>query len=1053
MGHIAKFFIENFKLTIVLSTFLVMMGYLGIKTMNAESYPAVDFATATITTYYKGAAPEDIEALITKPIEDEIRTVSGLKDVRSISQTGQSTITVRIDMDNVDVDKVMDDLQKAVQRVSDLPEDLEKRPDFREINSQEFPAIEIAVIGTNESRKRDKVADILKDIIEDNSSVKDVRLSGFREREFTINLLPNKLDELHISATEVLGKVASRNISSPGGDISNSQDQQLVRLEAKAKSKEELDELVVRSNFEGQVVKLKDIAEVVDGEVEAKTLTTHNGEASTLMVVNKKAGADTIKLADDVAAIIARYQKLYEGDLKFKIYNNEANKVRAKLDVLTSNAITGLVLVIFFLLIFMPGWVGVVASLSLPLAILSTLGVMPYFGMNLDSITILALIIAIGMLVDNSIVITDNFVELRKQGIEKKDALIKTISSLSGPITATAFTTIAAFLPMLVTKGIMGRFIRFIPIVVTISLLFSLVESFFLLPMRLNIVGNTIKNDDGVKKDWFAGFRDRFEGFMHAVVSHRYIAAALCMSLIIGSLALMALGNKFMLFPPEQTEVYLARVEAPKGTPVEETIKMVEELSYEINKAAPDYVRETVGRAGTSKMGPTDSKGGEGDNQGLIIIYANDYAKYNVNYNDFLAKLRVIETSQYGDVTFEERVNGPPVGAPITVTFRSNSYASINSVIDYLVGELSKVDGIFDLKTDDVVDADDVFVNVNYELADRLGVSVTDIGTTVRTALSGTFTSEVTLNNKEVKYNVRFTGDSEDKLAFLSSIKVNDKRGNLVPLGKIATFENKAGTPQIKRYDFKRAKTLLGNVDDTKITSGKANALVARLFNKEKKRFPDVAMVFGGQAESTNESMQSLKQASILAAIGIFALLVFMFKSFLRPFIIMLTIPLGFVGFSVAFFLHQRPISFLALVGIIGLAGIIVNSGIVLIDFIESMRKEGKHDLHDILVKASGMRLRAVVTTSLTTVSGLFPTAYGIGGADSMLIPMTMAMAWGLTTGTLLTLVFIPPAYAIIEDWVAFCWRVIWWIPFFRKYRPTNKEVNQTGVGTEELSV
>jgi multidrug efflux pump subunit AcrB len=303
--------------------------------------------------------------------------------------------------------------------------------------------------------------------------------------------------------------------------------------------------------------------------------------------------------------------------------------------------------------------------------------------------------------------------------------------------------------------------------------------------------------------------------------------------------------------------------------------------------------------------------------------------------------------------------------------------------------------------------------------ADRRGVKIADVGTTIRTALGGLFVSDVTLNNKEVNLNVKFMDTYREETKDLGAIKVMDSRGNLVPLGSMANFKNKEGSPQIKRFDFKRARTLFGSVDESKTTAFAVNNVLKSEWQKIRSDFPEVSLVFGGVEESTQESLQSLFDALVLAMIGIFALLVFMFHSFLRPFIIMMTIPLGLVGFSVAFFLHGRPISFMALIGTIGLTGIIVNSGIVLIEFIEIARREGM-DLHEALVKASSQRLLAVVATAFSTILGLFPTAYGIGGSDQMLIPITLAMAWGLTSGTILTLVFIPPAYAIIEDWMAF---------------------------------
>ena len=1022
MDFLVNFFIRNFKLTIVLTFFLVILGAQGLLRMNSEAWPQVDFATAVITTQYKGASPEDIEALITKPIEDEIRTVSGLKDVKSTSQSGLSMIMVRIDMDNVDEDEVMDDLQKAVQRVSKLPSDLEQQPKFVELKSDEFPAIEIAVIGSGEKRQRDAIADLLKDEIEDIPAAKEVRPTGFREREFTIELDRVKMDQLHIGVTEVLGKLQSRNVSIPGGDMEKGKHKDLVKLEAKVKDVKDLRDLVVRSNINGQAVLLGDIARIEDGAEEPRTLANYNGEEAVLLTVNKKSGADTLKLAAEVRELIKRYEKTWKGKARFKAYYDEGNLVDDKLSTLSNNALSGLFLLFVFLLIFMPGWIGVMAGLSLPIGIMATFGLMPAFGLNLDSMSILAFIIAMGNLVDNSIVITDNFINLRREGMDIIPAVERSVKELWAPITATVLTTIASFLPMLVTKGIMGEFIRPIPIVVTLALVVSLVESFFLLPMRLVFVGKKVKKETGDKSHWFDRWKQKFEVFMRWVVTHRYLTVGGCLGLILASFLLMVFGNKFVLFPAEQIEVYSVRIEAPRGTSIETTAGYAAELSREILKRTPEWTREVTGRAGTSKFAPDDPKGGDGDSQGLILIYANDFAKFNVPHTQYLGELRKIDTKKYGTVTFEELINGPPVGSPINATFRSDNPESLQAVLDHMLARLGPIKGVMDLKVDDVVDADEVLVNLNYKEADTRGVSVADVGTTLRTALGGIYVSEVTLNNKEVNLNVKFQDTYKTSPKELGEIKIMDRQGNLIPLGAIAKFEARKGTPQVKRFDFKRARTVVGNIDEKLVTAYDVNQVIKKEWAQLTTRYPDVSLVFGGVEESTQESMQSLFAALVLAIVGIFALLVFMFHSFLRPFIIMMTIPLGFIGFSVAFFLHGKPISFLALIGIIGLTGIIVNSGIVLIEFIELARKDGM-SLEEALVKASSQRLLAVVATAFSTMLGLFPTAYGIGGQDQMLIPITLAMAWGLTSGTILTLIFIPPAYALVEDWVAFITR------------------------------
>lgn len=1039
MKQFIKFFLDNHKLTLILSIMMVVFGLMGMFKLNAESYPSVNFAMATIETRYDGATAKDVETLVTKPIEEKIREVSGLKDVRSISKSGFSKIIVRADMNNEDEEAVLDDLQKAVDSVSNLPPDLREDPKYKEINSEEMPAIEIAIIGTNDNRSRDLMVDLLKEELEDNKRVLNVRPVGWRKRQFNIRLNESKMESYHIGLEEVTSKIRQRNVDIPGGNLKEGGFKTLIRVEGKVKSVKELENVLIRSNFSGQKIYIKDIGVVVDGEEDAKVLASYDGKEASFLVVNKKAGADTLALVGDVETILSKFQKQYQGQFEIKIYNNEADRVRNKLNILSSNAISGLILVVIFLFLFLPGKIGLMASISLPLAVMATIGFMPIFGMNLDAITILALVIALGMMVDNAVVISENFARLKNdEGLTAYDAALKSVNQLWLPITATAFTTIASFLPMLVTKGIMGEFIKYIPVVVSISLLVSLSESFFLLPMRLRFFGGDAKKQsDEIKSDWFQKFIDKFENLMNWCIKNRYKVFFMFGAVLTGSMLLMTLGNKFMLFPPEQTEIYIGRFEMPRGTTVEETQKELNIVSDQLKIELGDWAKSIVARAGISQADPMDPKGATGENHGLIVVYATDKAKFNVPYDQFLAKMRKVNSLKAKKLTFEEKINGPPVGAPINVTFRSNNLENLNAMIKEMVEKLSKVEGIYDLEVDDILGEKEVKVQINYEKADQLGLSVNSIGNAIKTALSGNMVSKVILDNKEVDLNVRYTNDYRVNIKNIEQIKVMDQQGNLVPVKTVAKTEMTKGSYEIKRFDFKRSKTLTGKVSG-KMTSMVANKKLEEIFNKLHSKYNDVGLVFGGEEENTKESMESLGQALILALMGIFGLLVFLFGSYLRPMIIMSTIPLGLVGFSIAFFFHDKPISFLAMIGVIGLAGIIVNSGIVLISFIDEMKQEGKMSLHEILVKASGMRLRAVLVTSLTTISGLIPTAYGIGGSDAMLVPMTMAMAWGLTSGTILTLVWVPCAYAILEDWSHFLSKR----PFFNKFVGGNFENN-----------
>lgn len=1019
MRALARFFVANHKFTLVLSLGLIIFGAFGLFRISSEAFPSVDIGAVIVTTPYKGATASDIETKITKPLEDEIRTVRGIKKVISTSQAGLSQILTEVDIDNYDVKAVIPDLQRAVDRARGLPTDLDQKPGFLEIKSDEFPVIELAVSGSNKDRLRDRVADLLKEEIQDNKKISNVVLSGFRERQFSIFLDKAKLERNHIAINEVLNALSTRNVTIPGGELRSSTEQKLLRIEGKATTVNELEAIVVRANYSGEGVRIGDVARVVDDMEEAQVLTRHNGEEATLLTISKKGGVDLIVLSREVQTIVENFRKTYGDRLSISIYNNEGIRVEKRIGILASNAVIGLMLVVFFLLVFLPGWVGVMTSLSLPLAIFATLGLLPVLGYSINTITILAMIIAVGMLVDNAIVVSENFVRLREEGVPTDEAIERSVDDLWVPISASLLTTIAAFLPMLVTSGVLGQFIKAMPIVVSLALGISLLESFFLLPMRLSAIGHRVGQRQGkaIKIDWFTRWvLPGFTGMMRVAIRWRYLIALVFGGIILGSFVLMTQFNKFVLFPADQTEIYLGRIELAEGTPLGKTDQVTAEIVQGIKEKLGSQLAHTIARSGAAALDPTDPKGRSGANAAIIIMFVNEATKNTVATSDFLASLRTVTHPGVKSLSFEAQVNGPPIGDPINATFRSNNLEQLAATADEVKAMLSSTEGIFDTKIDDVYGDQEVRLKIDHDKVARLGLSLQEIGLTVRVAIAGQSIGDVNLDNREVDYYLRLKGEDRQTMQQLKAIQIADRQGNLIPLGQLASFEQVRGEAHVKRFDFRRAKTVTANLNDNVITSVEANALIEKQFVDLQKKYPDVTLTFGGEGENSKESFASLLQALILSIVGIFALLVLIFRSFLSPFIILSTIPLGLVGMSLAFYAEGRPVSFLAVIGVIGLGGIIVNSGIVLISFIEQLKQENQLSMQEILIRASVLRLRAVVVTALTTVSGLMPTAYGIGGADEFIIPICLALAWGLTSGTLLTIIWVPCAYGIATD-------------------------------------
>jgi len=935
----ADFFLKNLRFTMVCTLFVVLAGFISLKGLNSESYPNVSLGQVVVLTYYRGASIDDMESKITKPLEDEIRKVSGIKRVRSISQPGISTILTEVDIDKYDVDDVVSDLQRAVEGTSSLPIDLEEDPFFIEVKVDEMPIIEVSVVGGESAFERNKIAFNLSEALQDNKKISRIELQGYQEPQFKIQLDAKKLKENYVSIAEVTAAVKRTTVTIPAGYVENEEEKFLIKLDGKLKSKEELLKIAVRTSTSGKSILIKDVADVVLEGKKAKEKVFLDGKEATNLIISKKASEDIIELASEIAKTLVSFKEDYP-KYTFTVYSDEGSRVETRVGILYSNALAGLSLVIFFLFVFLRGRAGLMTALSLPLAVMATMVYMQLSGMSLNAITIMALIISIGMLVDNAVVISENFVRLTRQGLDPRDAALSSIKSLWAPVSATALTTISAFLPMMVTKGIMGKFIIGIPLVVTASLLFSLFESFFFLPARLVLTAkDKLKAQSDVTKDWFTDWAYKnFKPFVKKCIVNKYISMFALCGLILSSFVFMTVFNKFILFPASQTEIYLARVTMPESHSLSQTNKAVVELSSIVKEVLGDSVKYVVGLTGSSRTDWADPKGKTASSVAIVKIFMTDKAKDTLVTQDVLTKLRDIKYEKAERLEFEALVNGPPVGDPVTLRLRSSNDSELDSATQALLKKMSGLKGLVGLRVNEQKAEPEVKLSVDTIKAQSLGLSLTEVGFAFQTAFSGIPVNDVNINNRDVDYFIELNPKDKDSLEDIMNIEVVNPFGKKISVNRFSKIEDSEASTFIERYDFKRSNTITSDLNTDTITSIEANKKALEFFNDIKKSHPTVTMVFGGEAENTADSMASLSQAMVLAVIGIFALLILVFNSFATPFIVLSTVPLGLVGVAYAFFLQGLPLSFLAMIGIVGLCGIIVNSGIVLISFIEERK-------------------------------------------------------------------------------------------------------------------
>ena len=1013
-----KFFLNNSRLVILLSLAFVFMGIKGLLNLQREAIPPVDFARAIITTVYPGSSPAEVEELITTKIENEIRLVDHLKDVHSLSQSGLSVITVRIDIDKTDTEKVINKLHQALQNVQGLPPEVLDPPKLQHIDAnRETPIVRVLIAGPDNNRTRDKISWNLKTKLEKIPGVSEIKMHNYKKRELTVLLSQKNMEKHHISSSEVISALEQKSTDVPAGYLESKTQRKLVRAPGKPRAVKDLENVIIRSNFSGQKIRIKDIAKVIDGAEEEKQRGYfYNSEKNedyklspaTSLLVTKTAKADTIKLVSHIKKDIKRFKhrlnKKYEALTGF----NNGENTRKKLLIVINNGLTGLLIVFIVFFLFLPSRIGFMVSWSLPLSLLGVFAILPFMGVSFNTITMLAFVICIGMLVDNSVVIAEYYSRLTiEDKILPASAALKSIRQFVKPITATVLTTVAAFLPMLVTTGVMGGFIKWIPVVVTTALLMSLFESFFLLPNRLQWLPQ--KRPGRYQKGLLNKFRqveNLFEKFIKRTVAKKYICLAFIALLFFSTVLVFQLASRINLFEFSSPEFYTAQLKPKANSSIELLDKKTQQVA--------DRMQSVFGGKKTIQWFFASL-----DNQSAkIILKVKPSARRTLKYKNILNKLRKTDKGPLERLDFNIMVGGPPIGKALNAAIQSGNRKDIRDFIDEVFPKIEKIPGLVGLKSNPERDRGTEYkVQTDSKTLARLGLDFRSVGLALRTALEGHIVTELTENNESFYIRVKQDPEHMSSLEELKKIKIKEMFGRQVSLSEVAEIREVQAEPYKKSYNFEPVVFLEADVNPKVTTSLQVNKEAKKIIEKAIKNHPSLSFKMIGEQETTEESLRSLINASILAVFAIFTILIVLFRSFLLSLLILSCIPLGLIGVIWAFFLHQKVLNFFALVGIVGLAGVVVNSAIILISFILKLKKEEpEKPLSEIVVKASKMRFRPIMITNLTTMGGLLPTAYGIAGFEPLLMPMTLALFWGLFTATFLTLIWVPCAILIIED-------------------------------------
>jgi len=1018
-----RFFVERHMVAKLFTIMALLLGIGSLIQIKRDIFPEVDFGQVYITTFYPGASPEDVELNVTNEIEDEIKGVSDIDRITSYSMENFSIITVFIDLEADDKDEIRADIREAVNRVTDLPQEVTEAPLVTEINNEILPVIEIGIAGDLPYSELREAARLFKKKLENVEGVSTVEEFWFLDREVKIEVDPDKLKQYQIPLQQIADAIMRRNIRLSGGSFdSYSSEKSLVTL-SQFKDTEEVKEVIVRSGFSGPIIKVKDLAKIDDGFEEPRIVTRMNGRPAITFQVLKKNSADIIRTVKAIRQFVDKEKEFLPEGVEILFSNDISTYVSNRFNVVLSNGAIGLALVLIVMALFISIRTAFWVALSIPVILMGVIFLLPITGAYLDVISLTAMLLVIGIIVDDGIIVSENIVRRREKGDSPEEAAARGIYEVFKPVAATLLTTFLAFAPMFFMTGVTGEFVISIPLVITLALIASLFELVIALPSHLVSGLRKIKTAGRRARKWFDYFRGFFHKLIYQMLRLRYLFIVLSIVLFVGTIYYATNYMKFILFPSSASDVFIVYVEMPIGSSIEKTTDKTREIEKFIAQLPENELVSYATRVGTHG----ERRPGENDHWAMIRVNLSPYAKRDRLADEIADDLRSKTDSLKGfdRILYVVEAGGPPVGDPITIRVVGSDDNLRRKLADSLIAYLKTFDGVKDIDRNDKLGKEQVELEIDYEKLSRLGLTVADVANTARIAYDGEIVTSVRYADEDVDFRVLLEKDARKNVGNLAELLIPNNQGRMITLKDVAGFATGPGPSNYYHYDRERTTTVTADLEKksehTPVTV--TNAVVEH-FNLDRD-WPGARFVIGGEAEETAESFRSLFIAFIIAVIGIYFVLILLFNSVTQPLMVMIAIPFGIIAVIIAFAIHGQPLGFLALMGLVGLTGVVVNDSLVLVNHVNRLRKENPEEkIIKLVAQGTTDRLRAVIMTTLTTVVGLLPLAYGIGGSDPFIAPMALALGYGLLFATPLTLVFVPSLYVVRTDIISLFKRI-----------------------------
>jgi HAE1 family hydrophobic/amphiphilic exporter-1 len=1006
---------------------IIVLGILALPSLTRATFPELTNDKVQIQIPYRGATAEEVEDAVCRRVENAIEGVTGLIETICEAREGRS-VTLATMREDGEMMRFLADIKSEIDAINDFPADVEDRV-VNEIGRTEF-VISLAVTGPARATDLKDYAEHLKGRLQALGPIARVTLRGFSDRQIRIEVPVSALRQFALSAVDVANAVRAQNVGVPAGLVEGPEEDVILRFDDQRKRLDDFRGIPVISATTGAQIRLGDIATITDRFEKPEQRVVFNGRRAAMLDIYKSKADDVLTVVDSVKAFVAAEQKRMPDTLSLVLTRDSASIVRDRLDVLLANGLQGLVLVFIVLGLFFSLRYSFWVAMGLPVSFLGTLFVMSQIGMSVNMITMVGLLIAIGLLMDDPIVISENIAVRMARGENPKDAAINGAREVLPGILSSFATTVLIFGALAFLKGDLGQILRVLPVVLIVTLAVSLIEAFLILPHHLShALGNAQHGPSKFRAAFDRGFdwfRDRLFGrLLDIAIAWRYLTVGLVVALLMVSVAMLAGGIlKVRGFPEIDGDIIEARILLPQGTPLKRTEEVV------------------AGMVGQLKVVNGEFKSRQPDKANLIHniaeIYSSNVDAYEtgphvvtISVDLLSAEIRdggideilnrwrelVGNLPDVIAISFTEPALGP-AGRAIELRLSGSDLTQLKRASIETQAWLNRFAGVVDLNDDLRPGKREIRLHLR-EGAGALGMTARSIADQVRVAFQGIEVDTFPLGAETFEVNLRVSAHDRRTARDLETLTLIGPDGALIPLSNVAALEEVRGWARINRIDGRRTVSLLGGVD-TKITNTAEiiGALNAQFIPGLIERNPGLGMVIKGESANTGETRGSMGRNMIYGLIGVYLLLAFLFGGYFTPLLVMAVIPTALIGVIWGHLALGLEISMPSLIGAASLAGVVVNNSILMLQFIRKARAEGDNAAAA-AATAGRARLRAIVLTSLTTVMGLLPLLLEKSLQAQILIPLATSLAFGLAVSTLLTLFLTPSLYCILDDFGA----------------------------------